>query len=43
MGQGVPARRPLSPPVRPWGRALGQDRAEEKERKEIGSSPLSQA
>lgn len=43
LGLGVPARGPLKPPGRPWGRALGQDRAEEEERKGTGSSPLSQA
>lgn len=43
LGVGVPARRPPTPPGRPWRRALGQDRAEEEERKETGSSPLSQA
>lgn len=43
LGLGVPARRPLNPPVRPWRRALGQDRVEEEEGKETGSSPLSQA
>ena len=34
LGLGVPARRPLNPALRPWRGALGQDRAEEKERKE---------
>ena len=41
LGLGVPARRPLNPAMRPWSGAVGQDRAEEEERKE--SSPLSQA
>lgn len=41
LGLGVPAKRPLNPRVRPWRRALGQDGAEEEDRKETGNSPLS--
>ena len=40
---GDPESRPLSPPLRPGRRALGRGGAEEEERKEAGSSPLSQA
>lgn len=32
LGLGVPARRPLNPPGRPWRGALGKDRAEEEEK-----------
>ena len=40
---GGPARRPLNPAMRPWRGDLGKGRAEEEEKKETGSSPLSQA
>ena len=37
LGLGVPARRPLNPAMRPWSGAVGQDRAEEEERKKKSS------
>ena len=37
----LPARRALNPALRLWRQAVGQDRAEEEERKK--KSPLSQA